>query len=124
MSWDFEITQGTHRTLRLTLLDEDENPLELEKVWVTVKRARADAEAKALLSKNSHAGATPTPEAIEIVDASAGRADVKFVPGDTEDVKAGAYWWDCKVKTVAGRIVDPIREAKFTLGAAITTRAS
>jgi len=124
MSWDFEITQGTHRTLRLTLLDEDENPLELEKVWVTVKRRRADVEAKALLSKNSHAGATPTPDDIQIVNVATGRADVKFVPADTEDVRAGSYWWDCKVKTVAGQIVDPIREAKFTVTAAVTQRAS
>jgi hypothetical protein len=125
MSWDFEISQGTHRTMRLTLLDEDENPLELEKVWVTVKRLRADAEAKALTSKNSHDGATPTPDDIQIVaPATAGRADVKFVPADTAGIKAGDYWWDCKAKTIAGQILDPVREAKFTVTAAVTQRAS
>jgi len=125
MSWDFEITQGTHETMRLTLTDKDGNLLELEKVWVTVKRLRADAESKALVVKNSHDGATPTPDDIEIISpATAGRADVKFIPADTASIKAGSYWWDCKAKTVAGQILDPIREAKFTVTAAVTQRAS
>ena len=61
---DFAITQGTHTTMNLTLLDEEGNPLILERVWLTVKRLRLDPETKALATKNSHDNGDTTPAEI------------------------------------------------------------
>lgn len=86
---DITIAKTENKTFQLTVQDENDAAVNITggTLTFTVKRTAGDTLAK--ITKVS----TDTAQ-IEIVDAPAGRADIKLVPTDTSTLEIGKYTYD------------------------------
>ena len=96
-----EATRGDDETYELTILAADQQPVNLTgaQLWFTAKRSHHHSDAEAIIRKTIGAGIT-------VVDAAAGRADVKVDAADTAGLPADQLQlvWDCQLKDASGQV--------------------
>lgn len=95
------VTRGDDEIYELTLRQANGQPLNLTGagLWFTVKRSHQETDAQAVVRKTIGQGIT-------VVDAAAGRADVRLLPADTAALPGQRLTlvWDCQVKDAAGLV--------------------
>lgn len=94
-------TRGDDEVYQLTIRDANEQPVDLTgaSLWFTAKRSFEHSDAEAVLQKTIGAGIT-------LVDAVAGRADVKIDAADTAGLEARPVplVWDCQLRSASGDV--------------------
>lgn len=111
-----EIYRGASKIFALEVLDMDDNPVNLTdaRVIMTVKCA-VDAAAP-LIQKDSDAGIGQ----VEITVPREGKAEIKFVPSDTQTLNAGSYVFDVWVVLSSGSRNPVILPSAFIVKAGVT----
>ncbi len=92
---NFELVSGNDKTLQFTALDEFDVVINLTGatiVWAFAKTATAKAT---LFDYTS-------PTNVTITDAEGGLFEVEIQSADTEDMKGGEYYHECRMESAAG----------------------
>lgn len=109
------LLRGVTKTLRLTIQDEDGDPVDLTAatIYFTVKRKIGDE--LPLFQKIS-----TSPTQAEITDAKGGVAKIYIYPGDTQGRDPGEYVFDIWLVTGTGKQFAVVPPSIFEIEAAVT----
>jgi hypothetical protein len=86
---DYTMQQGDGKTLSITVLDDDENPVDLTSADITFVVSKAPGSVAQIVKV--------TPDHIESADPETGVFTVPLDPEDTENMAAGAYYYEAEV---------------------------
>lgn len=113
------IFKGESKTLRLTVLDQDRQPVDLDstKLTMTVKNSLCDNTV--IFDKDSD---TPTEIAIQVPSTN-GIANIMIDPADTADLEAKDYVFDIWVELSTGEHKPVIKPGIFKVERAVTVLA-
>ena len=115
---ELNIVRGVSKTLRLTVVDEDGDAVDLTDavVYFSVKILLSDAEA--VIEKTSE-----TPADITILAQSGdtlGKADIFLVPSDTLSLSAEKHYYDVWVELVTGARYCVVSPSAFWIRRGVT----
>lgn len=111
-----EIYRGASKTYELEVLDADNHPVDLTsaRIVLSVKCDLADPSPR--IQKDSDVGATQ----IDITEPTLGKAEIKFVPSDTQTMDVGEYTFDVWVVLASGTRGPVILPSPFRVLAGVT----
>jgi hypothetical protein len=111
-----EILRGASKIYELEVLDGEGNAVDLTgaRVILTVKCKLEDVDS--IIQKDSDVGATQ----IDITHPLEGKAEIKFVPSDTNTMNTGEYIFDVWVVLTSGVSNAVINPSPFIVKAGVT----
>jgi hypothetical protein len=115
-----EVFKKRDRTIRISLFNTGD--LTGAKVWFSVKESTSDLDAAALITKKSANNGGSDAQAKVVgyeQDAETGCwaaiIEVYIVPDDTINMNQGSYVYDVVIQTAAGRKLQAVKPAAFSL---------
>ena len=93
-----DIFRGDNRTLEVTVLDTNGNPVDLTGAQIKFT-ARTKIDRKKVIEKSS-----TDPAQITITDAANGKYEIYLIPSDTYSLKPGKYVFDSQVTLSSGQV--------------------
>lgn len=114
-----EIYRGSSKTYELEVLDGESHAVDLTgaRIVLTVKCEATDPAP--LIQKDSQVGASQ----IDITYPKEGKAEIKFVPSDTQTMDVGEYVFDVWVVLASGTRGPVILPSPFNVVAGVTVLA-
>ncbi len=92
---DFELVSGNDKNLNFTVLNQDDNVVDLTGATIAWSMSRSATNKTPLINYVS-------PTNITITDATNGLFSVDIQRADTEALKGGEYYHECRVQSAAG----------------------
>lgn len=92
---NFELVSGNDKTLRFTALDEFDAIINLNGATIVWAFANSEKAKAPLITYTS-------PTNVTITDADNGLFEVAIQSADTEDLKGGDYYHECRLTSAAG----------------------
>jgi len=103
------IYKGESKTLRLTVVDENRDPIDLNGATITMTVKQKICDTTALFTKVS----TDTDQIEILTPTTDGKADIKIAPSDTTPLDPGEYVHDTWVVLASGRRGPAIKPGVF-----------
>jgi len=111
-----EIYRGASKIFELEVLDMNNNPVNLTGARVIMTVKCAVSAVASLIQKDSDVGTSQ----VDIVAPREGKAEIKFVPSDTQTLDAGSYIFDVWVVLSSGSRNPVILPSVFLVKAGVT----
>lgn len=113
---DIQVIRGVTKTLRLSVIDDDGDAVDLAGATVYFRAKEAIGDASAVISKSS----AQVSEIEILTPTTGGQADIKLAPSDTATLNLVPHVYDVWVQLASGDRHAVVKPARLYLERAVT----